>query len=129
LSTGKTPTFCACLRNAPAVAKQVRQHGTRVAVIPAGEHWSDGSLRPSLEDLVGAGCVLAELSGSLSPEAELAVAAFERFRGSLHDALSRCSSGRELIEQGFAADVELACAWAVSSSVPIFLEDRFVNGA
>lgn len=128
LSTAGKPSFTACLRNAPTVAAQVRKRGSRIAVIPAGEHWSDGTLRPCLEDLVGAGAVLAELSGSLSPAAELAVAAFERFRHNLHDTIAHCSSGRDLMERGFARDVELACEYAVSASVPVLLEDRFVNG-
>src|SRR5689334_3478862 len=42
------------LRNASAVAAHCRQPGI-VAVIAAGEHWPDGTLRPCLEDLVGAG--------------------------------------------------------------------------
>jgi 2-phosphosulfolactate phosphatase len=99
-------------------------------LIPAGERWSDDTLRPSLEDLIGAGAVLAELPGKPSPEAELAVAAFERFRRNLYDVVSRCGSGRELIEKGFACDVRIATEYAVSSAVPVladggFIDDRF----
>ena len=60
-SASGVPVFTACLRNAPAVAKQAAAHGSRIAVIPAGEQWRDCSLRPCLEDLIGAGSVLAEL--------------------------------------------------------------------
>ena len=33
--------------------------GFEMAVIPAGEQWRDSALRPCLEDLMGAGSVLA----------------------------------------------------------------------
>lgn len=35
--------------------------GRTVAVIPAGERWADGSLRPAIEDLLGAGAFIREL--------------------------------------------------------------------
>jgi len=127
LATHGTAAFAGCLRNAPAVARQASQVGRRIAVIPAGECWSDGSLRPSLEDLIGAGAVLAGLPGTKSPEAELAVAAFERFRLNLADALAECGSGRELIERGFARDVELAAEYSVSATAPFLSGDRFAG--
>ena len=127
LSTNEIPTFTACLRNAPAVAARIAASFERVAVIPAGERWEDGSLRPSLEDQIGAGAVLSLLPGAQSPEAELAVAAFERFRSDLPDSLARCSSGRELIEKGFRCDVDLAAEYGVSLAVPMLADGRFVN--
>ena len=129
LGANQVPTFTACFRNAPAVAAHVAISAARVAVIPAGEHWDDGTLRPCLEDWIGAGAVLSLLEGKRSPEAELAVAAFERFRDDLGGALSRCGSGRELVESGFRCDVELASEYAVSSAVPMVVGDRFVNCA
>jgi 2-phosphosulfolactate phosphatase len=125
LSTNGVPTFTACLRNAPAVAKRASACGTRIAVIPAGERWEDNTLRPCLEDLIGAGAVLAEIAGSLSPEAELVVSSFARFRRTLRDALARCGPGQELIQGGFATDVELAAEYAVSSAAPVLAGDRF----
>jgi 2-phosphosulfolactate phosphatase len=125
LSANGVPVFTACFRNAPSVAKRAAARGSRIAVIPAGERWKDNTLRPCLEDLMGAGAVLAELGGTLSPEAELAVSSFTRFRRTLGDALSRCGSGKELIQRGFAADVELAAEYAVSSTAPILSGDRF----
>lgn len=119
------PTWCACLRNAPAVAARLRSNAQRIAVIPAGEQWDDGSLRPCLEDLIGAGAVIAELPGSRSPEADLAVAAFERFRSSLEETISNCGSGRELAQRGFHRDLELASALNVSQAAPVFSADRF----
>jgi 2-phosphosulfolactate phosphatase len=120
------PLFTACLRNAPAVARQATVHGSRIAVIPAGEQWPASTLRPCLEDLVGAGAVLADLQGTPSPEAELAIAAFARFRHDLAGTLSRCASGQELIERGFRLDVELAGDYAVSPVAPRLDNGQFV---
>ena len=61
------PAVTACLRNAAAVSAFVRSHGGPVAIIGCGERWADGSLRPAWEDLIGAGAVIAELSGTRSP--------------------------------------------------------------
>jgi 2-phosphosulfolactate phosphatase len=117
----------ACLRNCQAVAAWTGARARRCSVIAAGEQWSDGTLRPSLEDLIGAGAVLRGLSAKLSPEAELAVAAFERVESSLFDALARCGSGRELIEGGFLRDVKLAADYGSSGAVPLLSDGRFAD--
>ena len=115
--------------NAPAVAKRAATHGRRVAVIPAEEQWHDSSLRPCLEDLIGAGAVLEALNGRLSPEAELAVATFTRFRRDLRGTLRQCGSGKELIARGFELDVELAAEHGVSAVSPALVQDRFIDPA
>jgi len=46
-------------------------------VILACERWEDGSLRPTVEDLIGAGSILRFLPGTRSPEAQATIAAFE----------------------------------------------------
>lgn len=115
-----------CLRNVRAVAHWACERGRRVAVVCAGERWSDGSLRPALEDLLGTGAVVAHLSGTLSPEARAARAAFRDATDDLLNRLVQCSSGRELCEHGFAADVEIAAQLDVSDCVPILVDDAFV---
>jgi 2-phosphosulfolactate phosphatase len=129
LGAAGVPAFAACLRNAPAVARRATACGSRIAVIPAGERWCGKSLRPCLEDLIGAGSVLAELPGTLSPEAEAAVAAFAHFRRNLGETLFRCGSGKELAQRGFALDVELAAEYAVSPVAPMLASDRFIDGS
>jgi 2-phosphosulfolactate phosphatase len=108
------------LRNARAVADAASRMGQSFNVIPAGERWPDGSLRPALEDWIGAGAILRGLPGSRSPEADAAIATFERYADRLVEVLDRCGSGRELEERGHARDKELAGALDVSSGVPRF---------
>jgi len=114
------------LRNASAVASAARRTGKRIAVIPAGEQWPDGTFRPAVEDWVGAGAILRSLPGTRSPEAQAAIAAFDSFSGALQDQLLNCSSGRELVERGFGRDVELAAELDVSTAVPILHGAMFV---
>ena len=102
-------------------------HGTRIAIIPAGERWSDGSLRTALEDLIGAGAILSHLHGRLSPEAEAAVAVFRYWQDDLVTALKRCSSGKELVAKGFTTDIELAATFNTSNCVPLLTHNAYVK--
>src|SRR4051812_25027996 len=69
-------TVAVCLRNAPAVARWLRDRGDRIGVVAAGEYDDDGGWRPSYEDLIGAGAVLLALGGTRTPQAEAAASAF-----------------------------------------------------
>lgn len=131
-----TSTVCvgAALRNASAVARWIADCGddTTVSVIAAGERWPDGSLRPCVEDLWGAGAVLAELMRvrpelTASVEADVAVSAWKAVRGRLGTALAECASGQELIAAGYASDVTVAAEIDESSVVPVLHHDRFVD--
>jgi len=123
--TGSTPTFAGCFRNGGAVALAAQQFGPAIAVIAAGERWPDGTLRPSIEDWLGAGAVLSHLAGTLSPEATLAVHAFTRYRDSLGAMVRDSASGRELVEKGFADDIDVAVAIDVSTIAPILLDGAY----
>lgn len=130
LATGRVPTFAGCLRNAPAVAEAAQVTGRRILVVPAGERWRDSrTLRPAFEDLLGAGALIHQLRGTKSPESLLAETAFLRFRDELRDCMFRCSSGKELVEKGFAEDVELAAEFNVSSAVPRLVEGAYTAGS
>jgi 2-phosphosulfolactate phosphatase len=120
LASRARTTLAGCLRNAAAVARIAAERGRHIAVIPAGERWPDGTLRPSLEDWLGAGAILSHLSGRASPEARAAVAAFREHRGGLEEALLECESGRELEGWGYREDVLLAAMLDASGSVPVF---------
>jgi len=124
----------ASLRNRSAVAGWLAPRladGAVVALVPAGERWPDGSLRPGLEDLWGAGAVLdaLDLSGlRVSPEAEHAAASYAWVAGDLPTALAACASGRELAAVGYASDVEAAAAVDADDVVPVLTDDGFVAG-
>jgi 2-phosphosulfolactate phosphatase len=128
-ATGTTPTIAGCLRNARAVAQTAQTLGRRISVIAAGERWPDGSLRPAIEDWLGAGAIIAHLTGRRSPEAELAAHNFVYSQANLGWYLRACGSGRELIEDGYSADVELAAALNVSDCVPLLREDAYQRQA
>jgi 2-phosphosulfolactate phosphatase len=131
LAASKTcPVLLAgCLRNARAVAAAAQKLGGTFNLIPAGERWLDGSLRPALEDWLGAGAILHSLPGSRSPEAEAAVALFDRYRETLVATLDSCGSGRELDGRGHHKDKLIAGELDVSSCVPRFDGVAFIASA
>ncbi len=100
-------------------------------MIAAGERWPDGSLRPALEDLLGAGAVIGSLydhcSGrtSLSPEAGTVATAFTASPDVAADVLAS-ASGRELADGGFPEDVAIATETDTSAVVPVLVDGAFV---
>lgn len=123
LATGDCPTYAGCLRNAKAVANTAQEHGPIISVIPAGERWKDDrTLRPSLEDLLGAGAIIHYLSGNKSPEAIAAEMTFLHFKDLLFETLQAIGSGRELIEKDSIEDVQLASQLNSSQVAPMLKE-------
>jgi 2-phosphosulfolactate phosphatase len=114
-----------CLRNASAVARWSGGRPGPVTVIACGERWPDGSLRPAVEDLIGAGAIIAGLSGACSPEASVALGAFRSVEADLGAVLAGCASGRELTETGWRADVDYAAALDASTVVPVLSGGAF----
>ncbi|SDW61450.1 2-phosphosulfolactate phosphatase [Paenibacillus sp. CF384] len=121
--------IAACLRNASAVARYIRERGGIVTVIAAGERWSDGSLRPSFEDMLAAGAILSQLGAfELSPEAKSAAAVFESCKGELAQMVAACSSGQELLAAGYEDDIQLATELDSSLIIPVLdKHGAFVN--
>ena len=127
---GAAEVVAACLRNAAAVGAAYADRGDTVAVIAAGERWrgATGPMRVALEDLLGAGAVLAAFDhDDLSPEARAAVATWREAEPDLRARLLDSTSGRELVAGGWADDVELAAHAHVSDVVPRLDVDRFVD--
>lgn len=118
-------TIAGCLRNAQAVASYAQATGRSIAVIASGERWGNTSLRPALEDMIGAGAVVSYLEADRSPEAQAAVAVFDWARVDLLKSLKRCASGVELIEKGLEPDVELAAELNHSRAVPVLQGDFY----
>jgi 2-phosphosulfolactate phosphatase len=121
---GAADVVAGCLRNAPAVAAALREVDGPVGLVPAGERWPDGTLRVAWEDALGAGAIAAELTGR-SPEADAAAALFGA-TPDLRAALGALASGRELVADGFGADVALAAGYGVSDAVPRRRADGFL---
>lgn len=84
--------------------------GRPILVVAAGEKWADGSLRPALEDGLGAGMLLSLLRLAdldLSGEARVIAAMYEA-TPDLAGAIGTCTSARELSVIGYEGDVESA---------------------
>ena len=129
---GATPrrVVVGCLRNASAVANAVAVEET-VAVIAAGERWggASGSLRPAIEDQLGAGAIIAALDReSCSPEGLVAQAPV--LAGcDVAKIVAASGSGQELSDAGFADDVHLAVQIDVSQIVPELQGHQLMHSA
>jgi 2-phosphosulfolactate phosphatase len=133
---GAHHVLAGCLRNATATARVARRLAGDgvVAVVAAGERWrgDTGPLRVAVEDLLGAGAVLAALDPAAargapgcSPEAGAARAAFVTARALVSEWVAASVSGRELIEAGWVDDVAVASVVDASDVVPVLRGDTF----
>ncbi|GGF38709.1 hypothetical protein GCM10011611_51330 [Aliidongia dinghuensis] len=130
LAGGTTPVLAGCFRNAGAVAQHAEAlaQGGAIGVIPAGERWPDGSLRPAIEDWLGAGAILDALDRTLSAEARIARDAYRSVGMDLPTLVQESLSGRELIHGGFPADVEIALDFDISQTVPVLVDGAYRAG-
>lgn len=134
VEAGARAVFAGCLRNASAVARAAAAAAGpagSIAVIAAGERWNGatGPLRPALEDLLGAGAILAAADDetALSPEARAARAAFLDARPRLAEVVAACGSGVELAERGQAVDLPWAADHDASPVAPRLDGEAFVD--
>lgn len=134
-STGAA-VVAGCLRNARALSSWLRAEGYGTAerpigVIAAGERWPDATLRPALEDLLGAALLLdglADVEGGFSVEAAVAVAVLDGVPD-IAAAVRGSGSGQELITGGYPEDVEAAVEINSSEVVPLLRGDIFHSAA
>jgi 2-phosphosulfolactate phosphatase len=115
-----------CLRNAAAVAAWLDAQEGPVGIIACGEVWRpDGSIRPALEDMLGAGAIISHLREGLAPEAAAAAAAFRAAEPNLAEVIRTCASGRELEHLGRAEDVPWCAHLDISTTVPVLANGSF----
>lgn len=114
--------FTACFRNLTATARACEKY-SRILVIPAGEKWSDNTLRPAIEDLAAAGGLISRLKHRrLSVEARAACAVYETIN---REELRDCGSAVELRRRGFAADVAICLEEDVCDVACKLTDDAF----
>ncbi|HKK21268.1 MAG TPA: 2-phosphosulfolactate phosphatase, partial [candidate division Zixibacteria bacterium] len=120
------------LINAEAAAERAlrlsNENGKGISVIACGEQVSrpahEDDFRSAVEDLLGAGAVLAHITGAKSPEAMVCEGAFRHHKKNLISLLWESESGLELRERGFGDDVKYAAQLNKIVSVPV-LKQRF----
>jgi 2-phosphosulfolactate phosphatase len=130
-AAGEATVLVGSLRNASAVARAVleiqnrRRQRTSVAVIAAGELTDAGDLRFAVEDLLGAGTIIAALSDlgadHTSPEAAAACESARGLRRALRHLLTASGSAKEI-----AAGVEATATIEAAGLVPVLDGDAFV---
>ncbi|MEZ4769501.1 MAG: 2-phosphosulfolactate phosphatase [Caldilineales bacterium] len=125
LASGDTTTLAGCLRNASAVARLRRRSGAGSRSSRLASWRTGWSLRPGVEDWLGAGAIIQRLPGALSPEARLAVDAFRSAADDIQALVSACSSPAKLIMQGFDEDVRLATTIDADESAPCLIDGAY----
>ena len=123
------------IRNAGAVAAGVlaeqerRGARTSVALIAVGEPTAGAALRFTVEDLLGAGAVIAALADRgidhSSPEAAAACESFRGLRRATRHLLTASGSGRSLADG--VDDVHAAAAADASNAVPVLRDGHFAG--
>ncbi|MDO3649517.1 2-phosphosulfolactate phosphatase [Nocardia mangyaensis] len=135
-SVSETQVVAACLRNYSAVADWLLLQGwgspnRPIAIVAAGEQWpGTETVRPALEDWLGAGALAAALLDrgidALSPEAFCAASTF-RALANVPALLRTSASGRELVSGGFPDDVAIAVDLDADTTVPVLDNGAFTD--
>lgn len=119
------------IRNRAATAELLLERMPRpFGVVASGERWPDGSLRPALEDLLGAALLierLADAGAALSADAEVACGSVARLDAlAIRRLLEATMSAAELVRAGFPGDVALAGELDVEGAV-VWQRDGYVG--
>lgn len=109
-----------------AVELAGRERLKPVTVVACGERWENDTLRPSLEDELGAGAILAALSGSKSPEARAAETLYQAVGDGLAHLVWESGSGRELRARGYEGDVTFATRVDAFDTVAIATDEGWL---
>ena len=131
---GVVNVLAGCFRNATATARRARElaAGAPIGLVASGERRPTGSVRAAVEDLLGAGAVLAAFDPAAatrppccSPEAAAARAAFVGARPLLVEHLLACESGRQLVGWGWDDDVHACAAVDVTDLAAQLVDGEF----
>jgi 2-phosphosulfolactate phosphatase len=117
--------IASCLRNANAVGRALAEYDGPITVVACGERFRDASLRPALEDLLGAGAVLSHLVGRPSNDARSAMASWRDAQHRVTETIRSCASGLELQRRGAANDVAYCSESNISDVVPVLIDSAF----
>jgi 2-phosphosulfolactate phosphatase len=114
------------IRNAGAVARWITGRFESVGLVPVGEQWADGTMRPCYEDFIGAGAIASALRDvgsdkAFDPDVHAAAAAFDQ-----RDSIAGSPSGQGLVGRGFAEDVRLAEIVDADDVVPVLRDGRYI---
>jgi 2-phosphosulfolactate phosphatase len=127
--------FAGCLLNYRAVAeivtKLVNESTGSVTVIACGEREKqpneDGPIRWAVEDYLGAGAIISELSLEKSPDALVCEAAYMETQDMIGHIIRNCPSGKELHEMGFDRDIDHSIQLNIYDNVPVMRNGFFTD--
>ena len=94
-------------------------------MIPAGERWPDQTLRPAIEDWLGAGAIIQASGGTANAEAHLAAEAYGAATPRLAHIIRDSRSGRELSGWGYGDDVDVALEVDATGVVPLMRDGAY----
>jgi len=104
---------------ARAAARRARNHACGITVVACGERHPNGSLRPAVEDWVGAGAIISHLQAPRSAEAEVCREAYLAVHHRIPELLWKSESGQELRAAGYSRDVTYATSIDVHDTAVI----------
>lgn len=111
--------YAASFLNLSAVVQRLQSY-ERVTVVCAGHRG-----RVALEDVLCAGAIVATSRFWKKTDSALIAESVWRSTRSVHETLSACEHGKELIEKGFSKDVEFCSNIDLHDIVPVFKDGAF----
>lgn len=111
--------YAASFLNLSAVVQRL-QSQERVTIVCAGHRG-----RIALEDVLCAGAIVATVHSQEKTDSAFIAESVWRSTRSVHEVLSTCRHGKELIEKGFSKDVEFCSNIDLYHIVPVFKDGAF----
>lgn len=111
--------YAASFLNLSAVVRRL-QSCERITVVCAGHRG-----RVALEDVLCAGAIVTMVRSQKKTDSAFIAESVWRSIRSIHETLSNCEHGKELIEKGFSKDVEFCSNIDLYHIVPVFRDGAF----